>query len=1796
MVNFTAKCIRKKIMGQGLRFVSVVAALLLVLGSCALGEGQTSLVVTLKGVSTADGNNWSSISLSGRFQVKGPDGTVLGQVRANPSPEQVAAGENDTLVVEGLSQVVLVPFEEDFQAGFVFAGPVEITLESGASTKAALVAYARQGFFAVKDTLADSGAAVPGGQYEVLDQDGNTRLSFTTDAEGRYVAAQCLPAGAYTLRQLQPGEGALPMGEGVAFEVKPYTGNASDIARVPVQSQTVPSLEDMPQIAVAKAQPFASEGQLDSDALLSTLEITAGSNGENTFALKDYAITLMPVALGDTTGAQAQLSGAVVLESCLAQVETQGIQVLLQGLDSKGQPLSEAQLLSSGQLAVLDSAAGLKITYIDAATGEAVVPAGFKAGNVTFSLILLPTASPENAINQVLFEGQVSYTLEYPDGDGVKALVAQGEKTAFSIPVEGVSFTEVSKGLLEGVIAQDGVPVSGMTVQLTDEQGNRASQVSGADGSYAFTGLEAGTYQIALSLEPGMMAQGSRPEGDLVLEMGQRARQDFAVERAASLAGRLNACPEGQQVTAVSIEQTFTVQTQADGSFRLEGLPKGDYTVYAPMLEAKSLPEDSPWQLTQGGDMIWISVSLQSGQEAALPEVTYVEMTSIHGVAYIDANGDMQYQNGEQLMTGVSVMLQRQENGQWTDIAQGQTNEYGEYSFVSLPQGAYRVSSRLSAEGLYVAAVGPTAEALGGDGTMVSPEIQLSYGDRSRGQADVALSKPTSLQFAAFFDSNEDGLKGQHERSIARVLVEVMEADGQTVMAQGLTGSNGEVTVENIRPGQHMLRVTLPTGYAFTCKGEGQGLGVSCVAAEGASALSEPIAFMAGTVTQAGAGAIPVGSFSGRVWDDVNNNGIMDPDEPGVAGVQVKLEGIKTKTSQTFTTDESGEYHFYNLYNDTYRLTAQLPEGMLFARYSPTGGDMRSVFTGEGTKMSREFPLTGYADIVNKNIGVIEKGVVDGYAFLDNNYNGIYDQGEPGYPGVTLEIIKASNSKSMGKTVTDQNGYFRFENLRGGEYRLRAILPDDGSIFTMVPQTREGQVNLFAQRESRRENTIAPITIGNGGYTSTVVGVARGAKIKGTVFLDADYDGIMKDKEKKSSGIKVELLDALGTVVANTTTNANGNYTLDGIMPGTYTLRFLRKDNYAFTRLRSGQNGGSWVKGLQGDYGVTEPMVITMGQDITGVNAGMLPSSTLTGIFFDDLNDNGLRDEGENGMTDVRVRLYSEDAEIDLTVPVQDDGSYFFDGVMPGKYALTFYLPEHVEMAKTAKEGNTLGGEGREIVTTQFTIDMGTASQYPMVGAVRLGSFEGYLFHDINGNSIADEGEERMAGMKVTFTSDIPSEAIATTDASGYFILTDLRPAQYQLTLQLPEGYIFSGNLEASGIKLDTLNKQTLSCPWAALVGRAENAIGAVKPATLRGYVWLDENRDGSQGPEETLLSGLTYELIDETKGSIVKTATSGEDGYVTFENVRPGTYAVRFTIPQQAEPAGEADATFTVQSGKMVQKGIVVREGETFDNIHAGLVSRTSIGGTLVLEENGTRMPLEEVQVKLYQQGQTEPVNTVLTGADGTYRFNGLWPADYYVEAALPTGMIFVEPGDPNYPAGSSIITATQGSVGTSAPFSLQMAKHRLQENIIYIRPAKVGDIAWLDTNKNGLVDVGEPVIPGVKVTLLRAGQPVMETVTDSYGYYIFPNVYPGAYTLQAEAYPELGITTSVPVLRIISSCLTSGDGSLAQSDPFTVVSGSTNFDFDFGYILLDGQQWPSAIVAPPDKNWTGGYISGGN
>jgi hypothetical protein len=93
------------------------------------------------------------------------------------------------------------------------------------------------------------------------------------------------------------------------------------------------------------------------------------------------------------------------------------------------------------------------------------------------------------------------------------------------------------------------------------------------------------------------------------------------------------------------------------------------------------------------------------------------------------------------------------------------------------------------------------------------------------------------------------------------------------------------------------------------------------------------------------------------------------------------------------------------------------------------------------------------------------------------------------------------------------------------------------------------------------------------------------------VVRSTNLDGIRQSDEPLLAGLSVDLLDQTGRVVANTTTNTNGEYTFGGLPIAAYAVSVNAPAGIGFTFPKQGSDDG--VDSDVGDLGVTSPIFLT---------------------------------------------------------------------------------------------------------------------------------------------------------------------------------------------------------------------------------------------------------------------------------------------------------------------------------------------------------------------------------------------------------------------------------------------------------------------------------------------------------------------------------------------------------------------------------------------------------------------------
>ncbi|MEL6244538.1 MAG: stalk domain-containing protein [Pseudomonadota bacterium] len=160
------------------------------------------------------------------------------------------------------------------------------------------------------------------------------------------------------------------------------------------------------------------------------------------------------------------------------------------------------------------------------------------------------------------------------------------------------------------------------------------------------------------------------------------------------------------------------------------------------------------------------------------------------------------------------------------------------------------------------------------------------------------------------------------------------------------------------------------------------------------------------------------GVLNGRVFYDLNRDGIRQENEPGIAGIGVKLIG----TRLGLRVSNEGYFTIQNVRTGLYDLsvdTRTLPLGFVV----PNSAFMRAT-VADGR-------------ITTVDVPIIASGQVRGAIFDDANGNGDVDPGEYRYEGAKLSLVPADDPDA--DPVLQHSaafGQYAFENLSPGLYTL----------------------------------------------------------------------------------------------------------------------------------------------------------------------------------------------------------------------------------------------------------------------------------------------------------------------------------------------------------------------------------------------------------------------------------------------------------------------------------------------------------------------------------------------------------------------------------------------------------------------------------------------------------------------------------------------------------------------------------------------------------------------------------------
>ncbi|MBA4312141.1 MAG: hypothetical protein C0417_05885 [Chlorobiaceae bacterium] len=179
-------------------------------------------------------------------------------------------------------------------------------------------------------------------------------------------------------------------------------------------------------------------------------------------------------------------------------------------------------------------------------------------------------------------------------------------------------------------------------------------------------------------------------------------------------------------------------------------------------------------------------------------------------------------------------------------------------------------------------------------------------------------------------------------------------------------------------------------------------------------------------------GLLPIGKISGKEFNDLNGNGLLDAGEPPIEGAKIFLSGAGTDSTLT---DSQGIYYFDSLEIGNYNISADLQTGWL-----------------RTTNPSYSINLLHGVDTTGFNFGNFKLGSISGIVFNDSNNNRIQDIGENGLANWDVKCLPTGTS-----VTTDSVGQFTFADIGPGTFFISESMKTDW--YQTVPKSAYGVDN-----------------------------------------------------------------------------------------------------------------------------------------------------------------------------------------------------------------------------------------------------------------------------------------------------------------------------------------------------------------------------------------------------------------------------------------------------------------------------------------------------------------------------------------------------------------------------------------------------------------------------------------------------------------------------------------------------------------------------------------------------------------
>jgi protocatechuate 3,4-dioxygenase beta subunit len=1040
---------------------------------------------------------------------------------------------------------------------------------------------------------------------------------------------------------------------------------------------------------------------------------------------------------------------------------------------------------------------------------------------------------------------------------------------------------------------QDGTEsgIAGVTVELLDASGSNVlkTTTTSPTGNYTFSGLAAGTYRVRLpaaNFNSGGVLFGFTPSPTAVSDPNNDTDKDSNGNLSGTL-GQGGFVMSGPIALVLDHEPDNDGDTDKNTNLTLDfGLVPPTGTLTLGNLVFNDANGNGVFDTLETG-ISGVTVQLLNTQGAVLQTTT-----TAAGGLYTFAGlvpGDYKVRLSSANFNPGGVLANFAPSGTPSADPDDNANNVNDGSAVGqLGSGGFVESGVIT-----LTANGET----GNDGdTDNNTNLSLDFG------LAVKTANRLTLGDRVFKDANNNGRLDSGETGIANVTVQLISSTG-TVLKTVTTDTDGKYAFDSLTAGDYKVRLPATdfqtsgplAGFTPSATGSSNpndnvnddndgaatgSLGTTGTVDSGLVTLSangEPTTdgdadkntnlSLDFAMVQAAAGTLSLG---GTVWNDTNNNGLLDASEGGIAGVLVQLLNVSGTVVQTATTGAGGTFSFTALTAGDYkvRLPASDFTGTAalvgFTSSTGTNGSPTGAFEGSatpdpdtGTDSDDNGLVTGTlgttsglvetktlslaTSTTTVDLGMFRKLSLGNVVFNDLNNNGTQDANEPGIGNVSVRLLNADASFALvATTTTNAQGQYLFTNLVPGNY----------AVDLADTNFRAGGVLFGFQSSTGASNAFEPAPA-----TAT---------------------------DKQDHGTATGPLGSGGSVQSRTIALS--------------------------------------ATGPTGENPNTDPNTPDAQNDLT-VDFGLFQqnpeTASIAGRVFLDFNNNGSANGPDSEISGVTLSLSGGGLSAPITVRSDAQGDFTFNNLAAGTYTLIETQPTSPANQTGKVTAGSAGGTVAAITNTiaGITLTAGKEATGYDFAEVPLVSTGGSVFEDSNGNGIKDTGEPGIAGATLTLTgTSIIDGTItpktATTGSDGTYTFASLTPGTYTIAETQPTGFTDGKDANGTPAAKTVTNDKFAGIDLTTSPTSGAFNFGEVKGASLGGFVYDDANNDGSKAATgEAGIASVKLRLTgtDDQGHAVDETTTTGTDGSYLFGSLRPGTYRVAET-----QPAGFADGKET--------------------------------------------------------------------------------------------------------------------------------------------------------------------------------------------------------------------------------------------------------------------------------------------